>query len=474
MRGLLLPQDLRRIADFIAGHPEGIGIGGVARAFPSTSRRTLNRRLASLVESGSIWREGIKRGAVYYPPASQYPLRPERLELGSGAAGRVGESGVGSDEWAGIELSAPAREVREYVSRSIRGRAPVGYEYGFLDEYEPNRSAYFPASVRAHLHEIGKPMDGPRVGGTFARDVLSRLLIDLSWASCRLEGNTYSRLDTQRLIDFGQAAAGKDALETQMILNHKAAIEWLVEAGRSVGIDRLTLLNLHALLSDGLMRDPDASGRLRRRPVEISGSVYLPSALPQRLEQQFDLVLHKAAAIHDPFEQAFFLMVQLPYLQPFEDVNKRVSRLAANIPLFQGNLCPLTFVDVSESAYVLGTLGVYEMTRIELLRDVFIWAYEQSCRKYIVARDSIAEPDLFRMKYRAALSEVIGGIVRAGADATNEELERRARHLVEPAHLRKFIVMASDEFVRMYEGNISRYGLLPSEYLAWRERSPSR
>ena len=74
--------------------------------------------------------------------------------------------------------------------------------------------------------------------------------------------------------------------------------------------------------------------------------------------------------------------MQLPYLQPFTDANKPLSRLVANVPLFKHNLCPLAFVDVPMLAYVEGTLGVYELRRIELLRDVFVWAYERSCKRY--------------------------------------------------------------------------------------------
>jgi len=88
-------------------------------------------------------------------------------------------------------------------------------------------------------------------------------LIDLSWNSSRLEGNTYSLLETERLLEFGENAEGKDALEAQMILNHKAAIELLVEQAAEIGFNRYTILNLHALLSDNLLADPQACGRLR-------------------------------------------------------------------------------------------------------------------------------------------------------------------------------------------------------------------
>ena len=162
--------------------------------------------------------------------------------------------------------------------------------------------------------------------GTYARQILSRLIIDLSWASSRLEGNTYSRLDTERLILFGQSAEGKDAVETQMILNHKAAIEFLVDAADELRFNKYTLLNLHALLSDNLLANHDAVGRLRELPVEISGSVFHPMAIPQVLAECFTQILDTAEAIRDPFEQSFFVMVHLPYLQPFEDVNKISTR----------------------------------------------------------------------------------------------------------------------------------------------------
>src|SRR3546814_5474200 len=111
----------------------------------------------------------------------------------------------------------------------FRSRRPVGYRRAFLDDYQPNDSFLLPQELRTQLHRLGRSPVGDRPAGTYARQVLDRLLIDLSWASSRLEGNTYSRLDTQNLIQFGQLAAGKDQLEAQMILNHKAAIEMLVE-----------------------------------------------------------------------------------------------------------------------------------------------------------------------------------------------------------------------------------------------------
>lgn len=155
------------------------------------------------------------------------------------------------------------------------------------------------------------------------------------WASSRLEGNTYTRLDTHNLIELGQVAAGKNRREAQMILNHKGAIELLVEQAEDIGFNTFTFFNLHAILSENLLADPTESGRLRHRIVEVSGTAFHPLGMPQQIDAYFHMTLDKADAIEDPFEQAFFIMVHIPYLQPFVDVNKRVSRLGANIPLIR-------------------------------------------------------------------------------------------------------------------------------------------
>jgi hypothetical protein len=308
--------------------------------------------------------------------------------------------------------------------------------------------------------------------GTFARDILTRLLIDLSWASSRLEGNTYNRLDTERLIQFGEVAEGKDAIETQMILNHKMAIEYLVHDADRVAVNAETIISVHAILSDGLLADPMACGKLRNRAVEIGGSVFLPIALPQRIEELFGMVLSMAAEIQDPFEQAFFLMVHLPYLQPFEDVNKRVSRLAANIPFIKGNLSPLSFIDVPERAYVDALLGVYELNRIELMRDVFVWAYERSCQQYVAVKSQLVPPDTFRLRYRGALAEAVCAIVRGNLPATMEAIRQAMPASVVQDDQDGFAKLVLDEFKTMHAGNAVRFGLRPLEFDAWKQKSP--
>ncbi|GGK03078.1 hypothetical protein GCM10011394_10230 [Luteimonas terricola] len=430
---------------------DGLGIEALQRTLPDVAKRTLQRHLARLTSDGKLVPVGRARARVYRlsTPADRDATEIERAA-------------------PAIPLSTEGEEVRAFVRRPIEQRMPVGYAREFLADYVPNRTAYLPAPLRERLHRMGRSPVIDRYAGTYARQILDRLLIDLSWSSSRLEGNTYNRLDTQNLIEFGHEAEGKDRLEAQMILNHKAAIEMLVDQAQEIGFNRYTLQNLHALLADNLLPDAAAGGRIRRIEVGIGNSVFHPLAIPQQIDEYFDLVLDKAAAIEDPFEQAFFVMVQLPYLQPFDDVNKRTSRLAANIPLIKQNLAPLSFVDVPRDEYIEGTLGVYELNRVELLRDVFVWAYERSCRRFTVIRDVLPDPDPLRLQYREVLQQVIGAIVTGGIRRDDvDAIKRLLQHNVPAEELNEVVALVVNELHQLHEGNIARYRLRPQQFREW-------
>ena len=444
------------IVEAVARLPEGGSIEAIARELgDSLPRRTLQRRLAKLVEQGRLEAHGDTRGRRYTIAA--VPERSDQTE------------GSGTSPEPALSLSRPAERLRRSVRAPIHLRKPVGYNRPFLDSYRPNETEYLPVEVKRHLGKTGRVAETALPAGTYARQILNRLLIDLSWNSSRLEGNTYSLLETERLLEWGEIAEGKAANEAQMILNHKAAIELLVNDATVIGFNRYTILNVHAVLADNLLPDPGAGGRLRSIPVSIGGTVFHPLEVPQMIAECFDLILEKATAIVDPFEQAFFVMVHLPYLQPFEDVNKRVSRLAANIPLIRLNLCPLSFVDVPNRDYIDGLLSVYELNHIELLRDVFVWAYERSCARYASIRQSLGEPDPFRLRYRKALADLIGAVVRQALNKKAALASIRQEAQAVPAEDRaRFIEVAETELRGLHEGNFARYKIRPSEFDAWR------
>ena len=368
-----------------------------------------------------------------------------------------------------IPLSPIALAIQEAVRKPIQARRPVGYNREFLDTYRPNETYYLSEATRKHLFSIGKSPDSERPAGTYARQILDRLLIDLSWNSSRLEGNTYSLLETERLLGLGESPEGKDSMEAQMILNHKAAIEFIVESAEQVKFNSFTIFNLHALLSDNLLRDQRACGSLRSQLVGIAKSVYQPLGIPQLISECFEQILDTANAITDPFEQSFFVMVHLPYLQPFLDVNKRVSRLAANIPLIRENLCPLSFVDMPEQVYVSGLLGVYELNHMELLGEVFIWAYERSSSLYSATRQELGDPDPFRLRYRNLIILIIGEIIRGCMDKKMAvaTIKQRAFESVAIDDQVKLVEVIEIMLMSLHKGSIARFRLKPSEYDEW-------
>jgi hypothetical protein len=457
-----IPEEhLLAIEEAVRRHPEGATAQQIADALRlAPPRRTLQYRLKFLVDNKRLHVGGEGRWVRYRAPR----IAPAEAKL-TGTRELLAEAEVL------LPLSKAGTGIQEYVRKPPEARRPVGYNRAFLESYRPNETFYISAAERGHLREVGTPKIPAQAAGTYAKQILNRLLIDLSWNSSRLEGNTYSLLDTKRLIDLGEEAQGKGRLDAQMILNHKDAIEFLVSAADEIGFNRYTILNLHALLANNLLPDPDAAGRLRHIAVEIERSVFHPLEIPQLIEECFDQVLATAAAINDPFEQAFFVMVQLPYLQPFDDVNKRVSRLSANIPLIRNNLSPLSFTDVPRATYTDAVLGVYELNKIELVRDVFIWAYERSANRYAAVRQSLGEPDPFRLRHRLALREVIGEIVRGRMDKAQATAHLKAwvQAHIESRDWEQFKDTAETELLSLHEGNFARYQIRPGEFAAWRD-----
>jgi len=369
----------------------------------------------------------------------------------------------------GLALSPEGREVWAYVCQPLTKRVPVGYQREWLDDYVPQCHFYLPEPVRRQLHAMGNTSHAQAPAGTYSRAILDRLLIDLSWASSHLEGNTYSRLDTRELILRGIAAEGKARTETQMILNHKVAIELLVDASSQPGpaLSRYLLMNLHASLAENLLPNSADEGRVRQHAVHISHSVFHPLDTPAVLGELLDVIIITANAIEDPFEQAFFMMVHIPYLQPFADINKRTSRLAANIPLFRANLCPLTFVHVPATVYARAILGVYEMGRVELLRDLLVWAYERSTQEYVAIHQNLAEPDPLRLAWRMFIKDTVHLVVtHPGADAVGLVEFEVSNHI--PQEQRAAVqALVLDELRRLHEGVLARYRLRPAQWRDW-------
>jgi len=459
----------------------------VDRLDGALSRRTLQRRLEALVATGEIERHGKGRGTKYRLALNEGEVRgmsggateqsseattiklPEPV-LYSAVRPRATALKVREDDEAeDLEWSEELLELRDRVRAPVGKRKVCGYRREFLDAYEPNKTDYLGTELSERLHDIGQSDHMAALPpGTYARMVLDRLLIDLSWNSSRLEGNTFSLLETDHLLSQGKGGEAR-MLEAQMILNHKGAIEFLVDNPSELGFNRYTFCNLHALLTEGLLKSSKAEGRLRQIPVGISGTVYHPTNDPHLIEEIFDRILQKAAEVEDPLEQSFFLMVHLPYLQPFEDGNKRLSRIGSNLPLVQKNMSPLSFVDVPVRAYIDGVLAVYELNRVELLREVFAQAYERSAARYASIRNEIGEPEPMRVRYREEIKERMRDVVVRGLDkpTASSELRIWASREVTASDREKLVEMIETLLLDLSESNIARIKIRRDEFERW-------
>lgn len=434
----------------IQATPNGLTLSDLLQLHPSVARRTAQRWISQLIEQGQITVTGQRRSSRYF------------------ATSKLNLAHQDQDSFPDyIPVSADSRDILIYINQPVEARKPVYYQCDFLESYQPNHTYYLSESLRRQLKQMGNTGKTQLPAGTYGREIFNRFLIDLSWASSHLEGNTYSRLDTLELIEHGKVAEGKNLIETQMILNHKRAIELLIDNADTVGFNRYTIFNIHSLLSENLLANREDEGRNRLHPVSIGKSTYRPLSVPSQLSEMLDLILNKTSEIQDPFEQSFFMMVHLPYLQPFIDINKRTSRLMANVSLIQANLCPLTFLDVPEQAYTRAILGVYELNRVELLRDLYVWAYGRSTQEYLTIQQNMAEPEPLRLIYRELIKKIIHQVITHPEQDSYLIIKNFDHPDIQKVD--SLVPLIIEELRQIHEGALARYGLKLSEFQRWKK-----
>ncbi len=416
----------RKILDYIAAHP-------------GARRESIRRHTAPDASSVTVWRT-LKR-----------LVDGNKLEV------------TGKGRATGYNLAGTA-VVRAHLATPYYRRKLANYSKEFIDRYVPNKSFYLSTADRQRLRHAGTPTMPPLPAGTYAQRALERLLVDLSWASSRMEGNTYSIRETERLIRFGEVASGKDRKEAIMILNHKEAIQYLAGNVDTITISRTDLFNIHALLADGLLADPAMAGRLRRMPVGITHSSYGPLGDQFAIAEEFAILVEKAAAITDPFEQSFFVLVHIPYLQAFDDINKRTSRVASNIPLLKADLAPMSFLTMDDGDYIDGLIGIYELNNVSLLRDTYMDDYMASAENYRVLRAELEMPDKAALVYRNFVREAVRRSVLDRRAFDPALVTAMATEAGIPEEDRAQVVDYVGQEIRgLHEGNVIRYRLRPAD-----------
>ena len=465
----VIPEsEYENLKKLLKAFPEGVSISELLR-LPDIriSKRTLQRRLDSMCIAGLIHTQGKARALKYLPQ--------EQTHSTAKSSTQEAPQNTTKPYRPDIPYSSEATQIKDSVTRPLTHRKKVGHKVEFLDYYQPNQSSYLNSALRQELASLGNLGTQNSPPGTYLRHNINNISVDLGWNSSRLEGNSYTQTETRHFLSSGHPAAGKNADEHQMILNHQSAIEMLATQTECINFNHHTICNLHAIIADNLLTNPAACGRLRQRSLNIPATTYTPIQQPHLLDSRFAQLLTKVSAISDPFEQAFFTLVHLPYLQPFEHLNNNVARLAANIPLTRQNLIPLSFADAPRSDYNEAIKGVYELNRVDYLRDLFVWAYQRSASRYTNARDYLGEPDPFRLKYRVEIQDLVRLVILSAKDATesNYILRQEAGTLFTAELQGKIIDIVEKELKGLHEGNIARYRLPLEQFQKWKNEGAS-
>lgn len=423
---------------------------------PGYAERSVRRWLAQMTEAELVKKTGKKRGTQYRSLIMPYKNTPPS------PAWQV-------EDPISIALSAQSQKALAYVRQSIFNRKPVTYQAAFLEAYQPNQTYYMPEQIRMMLQQAGQRTISQLPAGTYARQIYNRLLIDLSYNSSRLEGNTYSLLDTKNLVLKGARAQDKRDEETVMILNHKDAIRSLIDSAAKQDEINLELLRtLHYLLADSLI-ETGYAGHVRDYGVRISASSYIPLENKTLLEQHLMTICSKANAIQNPYEQSFFLLVHIAYLQAFADVNKRTSRLSANIPLVRNNLVPLSFNDVDKDDYLAAMIAVYEINETAPLLDIYKASYLRTCELYSVTIESMGVDEV-RLRYRQLRRDILRHCIveQLHAVATQTYIQQQAQQHIPAAEQEKFRQdMADDLHMLVTDKRTVGLGVTTTEFEVW-------
>jgi Fic family protein len=272
-------------------------------------------------------------------------------------------------------------QLDEYFSKEIDEREILtSYNFSLIPDILPNVSL-FTAHELTLLNNLQNNFleNVVQLSDFEYQKNMERLAIDLSWKSSQIEGNTYSLLETERLLKDRQTAAGKTKEEATMLLNHKDAIDFVVaNSGYFLSLSIAKIEELHSILIKELGVDKN----IRTRRVGITGTNYRPLdnefQIREALQQTCDLINSR----ENIFEKALFVLVLLSYLQAFSDGNKRIARITANALLIANKYSPISFRTVDSIDYKKAMLLFYEQNNISAFKQIFISQFKFAVENY--------------------------------------------------------------------------------------------
>ena len=337
------------IIDFIMSHPKCTSLEILEGLNLDMSVATLRRKLQSLVAADLINAIG--------------ELKSRKYEISNG-----------------FEIIRPI-DMNQYFEKEIDDRVIQDkFNSGLINDTLQNISIFTNTELD-HLKKLQETFTSnlSKLTRSEYKKELERLAIDLSWKSSQIEGNTYSLLETERLLKDKETAAGKTKDEATMLLNHKDALDFII--GNPTYINPLTVScieDIHSIL----VNDLDISRNIRSRRVGISGTNYKPLDNAFQIKEALVSMCSLINIKKNVFEKALLSLVLISYIQPFSDGNKRTARIISNAILMNHHFCPISFRTIDSIEYKKAMLVFYEQTNINPFKNVFIGQFEFAVDTY--------------------------------------------------------------------------------------------
>ncbi len=310
------------------------------------SRMTVNRDLRMLSERGYVKKTGAGRGAMYTLSSTYQAVRPVDAE-------------------AYFKIDPDQRQIQQRFNFGVFSLFDPAFTDSELRQLEKWNELY-----QAHVKKLS---------ATLLKREYERLTIELSWKSSKIEGNTYTLLETEYLLKEHKEPKGHTHEEAVMILNHKIALDYIRAHERLFRtIDVRKIEEVHSLLVDDL----GVARNIRSSLVRIGGTAYRPLDNKFQIREALDQMCRAVNKQKNPFAKALMAMLLIAYIQPFEDGNKRTSRLLGNALLLAYHACPLSFRSIDELAYKKAILLFYEQNNFRYFKELFMEQFEFAVKNY--------------------------------------------------------------------------------------------
>lgn len=336
------------ILNFIKDHPS-ISSGEIHEAVGKGSFATTKRAIAALVETGQLLAEGQTR-------ATRYTLSPANQLFGL------------IDMAIYFEKEIDERQIQE------------GFNFQLITDILRDVDLFTPDEAN-HLQQLQEEFlnNVSHMTPAAYNKEMERLAIDLSWKSSQIEGNTYSLLETERLLKDKETAAGKPKDDATMLLNHKEALNFIIEnTDYVVPLTIARIEDIHSIL----IKDLEVERNIRQRRVGISGTNYKPLDNEHQIREALEDMCRLINKKNNVFEKSLLALVLLSYIQAFNDGNKRTARIVSNAILIANQYCPISFRTIDAVEYKKAMLIFYEQNNISVFKKIFIEQFRFAVKTY--------------------------------------------------------------------------------------------